>query len=135
MEARGCRRTSLHLWIPAEHKQEELNQQRKRRADREERTTAGGPPLTWKAASYLARASATDAVGGNMNQRWTATQRFQSSSEHTFTAESEDCQTCSADKKPDQNTGSEPNEEVLYPKNLTGFPASRAKMRRRSSVR
>lgn len=50
--------------------------------------------LTWKAASYLARASATEAVGGNMNQRWTATQRFQSNSEHTFTTESDDCHTC-----------------------------------------
>lgn len=29
-----------------------------------------------------------------MNQRWTATQRFQSSSAHTFTKESVDCHTC-----------------------------------------
>lgn len=50
--------------------------------------------LTWKAASYLARASATEAVGGSMNQRWTPTQRFQSSSEQTFTTESVDCHTC-----------------------------------------
>lgn len=55
--------------------------------------------LTWKAASYLARASATEAVGGNMYQRWTATQRFQSSSEQTLTTESDDCHTCSNDRK------------------------------------
>lgn len=35
--------------------------------------------LTWNEASYLTRASATEAVGGNTNQRWTAAQRFQSS--------------------------------------------------------
>lgn len=54
--------------------------------------------LTWNAASYLASASATEAVGGSMNQRWTATQRFQSSSEHTFTMESDDCHTCRTDR-------------------------------------
>lgn len=49
--------------------------------------------LTRKASSYLARASATEDIGGSINQRWTAKERFQSSPEQTLMTESDDCQT------------------------------------------
>ena len=75
----------------------------------------GGQQLTWKATSYLVRASATDAVGGNMNQRWTATQRFQSSSEQTFTTESEDCQTWGGDDTPVNGEAESLQPQLLKP--------------------